>query len=209
MLTALAAAVVMASAVGTATAGRWSTSEQRFRINWASLEISGFATNVRCAVTVEGSYHYRTFLKTTGALLGTITGVTARHPCTGGELWFFNGTENLEGTTLANSLPWVEAYESFTGTLPRRVGFLRKLWRGLKKLLKATFLGITIRCTYTTSVTEPAHAATRIEEATGAMTTVELEGTIRSETGGCPSVTLLGSGPITTPSGARITLTLI
>ncbi|MBS1868400.1 MAG: hypothetical protein JSS99_01940 [Actinobacteria bacterium] len=208
LLTALTAAFVMAAAVGTASAGRFSTSEQRFRVTWSSLELSGFATNVRCAVTLEGSYHYRTFAKTPEALVGYVTGVTVRHPCTGGEAWAFNGTENLEGTTLSNSLPWHIRYESFASALPEIREIIQRLI-GSRFLVKATFLGITVRCTYTTSTTEPARGPANRETATRVLTELRAEGTIRSETGGCPSGTFAGSGPITTPAGARITVTLI
>jgi len=208
LLTALTAAFVMAAAVGTASAGRFSSSEQRFKVTWSSLELSGFATNVRCAVTLEGSYHYRTFAKTPEALVGYVTGVTVRHPCTGGEAWAFNGTENLEGTTLSNSLPWHIRYESFGGTLPNITEINQRLI-GSRFLVKATFLGVTVRCTYTTTSAQPATGPARREVGTRTLTELEAGGEISSETGGCPRGRFLGAGPITTPTGARITVTLI
>ncbi|MBS1868330.1 MAG: hypothetical protein JSS99_01570 [Actinobacteria bacterium] len=208
LLATLTVAVMLASAVATASAGRLSVSEARFRITWSSLELSGFATNVRCALTLEGSYHSRTSAKTAEALAGYITGATVRHPCTGGEAWAFNGTENLEGTTLANSLPWHIRYESFSGTLPNITEITDKLV-GARFLIKATFLGITIRCVYTTTATEPAHGPTRRDITSRTLTSHRAEGSIRSETGGCPTGTFSGEGPITTPAGARITVTLI
>jgi len=208
LLTALAAAFVLAAAVGSASAGRFMSSEQRFRVTWARLEASGFATNISCSVTIEGSYHGRTSSKTAELLAGYVTGVTVRHPCTGGEAWSYNGVEVLEGTTVPNTLPWHIRYESFQGALPNITAITERLV-GARWLAKAVFLGITIRCLYTSTAIEPLIGTVSRNTSTRALTTTEAGGTIRSETGGCPSVSKHGAGVITTPLGASISVTLI
>ncbi|HEX4805441.1 MAG TPA: hypothetical protein VFU94_06035 [Conexibacter sp.] len=75
---------------------------------------------ITCSVTMEGSFHERTFAKTAEALIGAITRAIAAHPCEGGgEEWaIHNGTETVLRGIPATSLPWPIRYVSFTGTLP-------------------------------------------------------------------------------------------
>ncbi|MBS1868478.1 MAG: hypothetical protein JSS99_02340 [Actinobacteria bacterium] len=207
LLTALAAALVMATAIDVASAGHFSSSEQRYRATWGSLEFGGYTATIRCMATMEGSFHYRSFAKTPEALVGYVTQATIRHPCTGGEVWFYNGVEVLEGTTLSNSLPWHIRYESFEGVLPNITVITDRLV-GVRFLAKGEFLGLTIRCNYTTTATEVAKSVLG-REILRAVRELVIDGRIRSETGGCPTITMLGSGPFTTPGGARVTITLI
>jgi hypothetical protein len=208
LLGALLAALVLAAAIGTAGAGRFSSSEQRFRITWASAELTGFTNNIRCRLTLEGSFHYRTFVKASEALLGHITGATIAHPCTNGEQWAFNGREVLAGTTLANTLPWHLRYDSFTGTLPTINAIIVRII-GLRLLRESEFLGVRLRCVYTTTTAEPKRGPWARNTTTGALTEFTIEGSVRSETAGCPTSSFLSTGPISTPGGASITLTLI
>jgi hypothetical protein len=208
LLTALTAAFVLAAAIGTASAGRFSTSEQRFRVTWSRLTLSGFATNVQCEVTLEGSYHYRTFVKVAESLVGHITGVTVRHPCTGGEAWAYNGTERLGVTTLSNSLPWHVRYQSFNGTLPNITAIVQSLV-GSRFLVEATFLGIRVRCNYTTEAVQSARGPVTREVETRTLEQQTAEGEISSESGGCPRGRFSGAGPVRTPGGGLITVTLI
>jgi len=119
---AIASAVVLASAVGLASANRLSVTNQRFRAVWTPLTFSesfGFFT-VRCNITMEGSFHSATIVKTIGSLIGYVTTANVSHPCTGGEAWAWNGTERFLRT--GTSLPWHLTYEGFTGTLPGITG---------------------------------------------------------------------------------------
>jgi hypothetical protein len=108
ILTALIAALLLASAVGTASAGRLSISNQQFRVNWSRLEFISEGQDARCQVTLEGSFHSRTINKTPGALIGAITKINVK-------------TESCEGSAdarPARAPPWHVTYEAFTGTLP-------------------------------------------------------------------------------------------
>jgi hypothetical protein len=103
------AALVLAAAVATASAVRLQTSSQQFRAAWSQVGFTaGIAGTIRCALTLEGSFHTRSFAKTSGALLGYITRAAMASPCTNGELH-----------VLSETLPWHVRYDSFAGTLPR------------------------------------------------------------------------------------------
>lgn len=102
-MSALLAALVLAGAVSTATAGRISSSSQSLRVTWSSLEI-GEEAPARCQVTLEGSLHSRSIAKVERALVGAVTRVSF--------------TSCTNGSASAESLPWHFSYESFTGTLP-------------------------------------------------------------------------------------------
>jgi hypothetical protein len=123
LLGALTAAIVLATAIGTASAQRLSISNRNFRATWSPLTFSsaaaGGGTTLACNVTIEGSFHYNTIAKRIGALLGYVTKVTVQHPCTGGEAWAHNGIEEPGlGSRLSNNLPWHVTYEGFEGRLP-------------------------------------------------------------------------------------------
>jgi hypothetical protein len=110
LLTGLAATAILAAAVGTATANRLALSNNAIRVVWRSLELSNsVSTNVvRCAVTLEGSFHSRTIEKIANKLIGYITRANVQNnQCTGGR-----------ATVLNETLPWHLTYNSFTGRLP-------------------------------------------------------------------------------------------
>lgn len=124
-LTVSVAALVLASAVTTASANRLSVSNQNIRVVWNPLSFGAEAgaETIRCRVTLEGSFHSRTIVKTIGNLIGAITRAIVGHPCTGpfgfgAEGWAENGTESILGTRSTNTLPWHISYEGFEGTLP-------------------------------------------------------------------------------------------
>lgn len=103
---------------------------------------------MRCQITLEGSFHSRTIVKSVGTLIGYITAARSKNEsCTGGRMWLYNGTERLGVTTLETSLPWHVTYEGFAGTLPN-ITSLRILFRGVRLLTE--ILGL--RCIYTTGV---------------------------------------------------------
>ena len=103
----LAAALLLAAAVSTASAGSLSVANQTIRVTWSSLEAVG-PINVRCRVTLEGSFHSRTIVKVARTLTGAITRATIDEAnCT-------NGNESPRNETL----PWHLTYEGFAGTLP-------------------------------------------------------------------------------------------
>jgi hypothetical protein len=113
-VTLLTTTAFLALTIGSTSANRLSASNHRFRLTWASLrmfpENETGAPDIRCPVTLEGSFHSATIRKTAGALIGAVTkGIVnaAEPPCAGGH-----------ATVRQESLPWHVTYESFRGTLP-------------------------------------------------------------------------------------------
>lgn len=122
LLAAVIATAMLAAAVGSASAGRFSVSNQNFRVTWARLELTNTVTenSVRCPLTLEGSFHSATIRKVARALLGYISRASvANTSCTGG-----NATVNQE------SLPWHLTYEGFIGALPNITGLRLLLIKG-------------------------------------------------------------------------------
>jgi len=117
ILAALAATVLLAVAIGDASAGRFSTNEKNFEFIWnealgvtkTKLELIGRAagTNVQCKFTLLGRFRETTILKATGLNQGTFN-----H----GE---FKECEGGSATIRAETFPWNFRYRSFTGSLPR------------------------------------------------------------------------------------------
>jgi len=112
---ALAAALVMGLAAGSASANKLSFSNRNFRITWATILFFTEGGNINprasCPVTLEGSFHSATIRKVPGELIGYITRAIVNGvmpPCTEGTSAF-----------LPASLPWHVTYEGFSGTLPR------------------------------------------------------------------------------------------
>jgi hypothetical protein len=210
-----AAALMLALAVGTASARNLSPSELSIRATWNPIGLgTEAATEVRCNLTLEGSFHSRTIPKVERTLVGFITRAIAGRPCSRNTGWVFNGTERNEAlgnTTLPNSLPWHLTYERFTGTLPNptSITFLlvnkRLLWR------VNTGLGI-ILCTYTTSAANGIAAYIARLGAGGRVESLAADPTrrIRSENFGCPEIGLTGSATVTgLNNGNTISITLI
>jgi hypothetical protein len=122
IITALTATLLLATAVSTASARIFSTSNQGIRATWTSLEFNGGLV-IRCQVTLEGSFHSRTIVKVARLLIGAITNARFKQEtCTGGRFSTFNGTERYNGGTPSNTLPWHLTYESFIGNLPTIAG---------------------------------------------------------------------------------------
>jgi hypothetical protein len=108
-LAASAAALVIALAVTSASAGRLSMSNQRFRITWAAIDfLSDGVGLAECPVTLEGSFHSTTIRKINGGLIGFVTrAITNQNACYA-----------LAGRAAFLELPWHIRYQSFSGTLP-------------------------------------------------------------------------------------------
>lgn len=110
ILTSLAAALLLAIAVSSASANKISVSHGNlFRIEWSSIELwaAGIAV-VRCALTLEGSFHSTTLPKIERVLVGHITRASIKNdPCITGSV-----------TILTETLPWHIQYRGFRGELP-------------------------------------------------------------------------------------------
>jgi len=193
MLTALGAALVLFSAVGVASAGRFSVSSGSFRATWAPIIYEGGGFRVECNITIEGSFHSRTITKVVSTLVGYVTRATVTQPCTGGAWYYLNGVEVLRGVTLANTLPWHIRYRSFTGTLPN----IQKI--GLD-VVDYSFLiesPLIIGCLFRSTAARPIQW-NLVREAGGAVTSVEEPATqipLKEGGFGCPSeITFTGTG---------------
>lgn len=212
---AVSATLILAAAVSTASANHLSTSNPNIRVVWSPLEFNGEGLAIiRCNVTLEGNFVESTITKVVGTLIGRITRAGIIRPCTGGTAWIYNGEETNEvlGGRLGNTLPWHITYEGFEGTLPNITG-VRILLEGARFLLRATILGVTMLCNYTTGATHGGNAS-GIAKLTNAHVVANLRADesrrIRSETGGCPTGRFVGEGQVTQLNSTNlITITLI
>ncbi|HEX4806911.1 MAG TPA: hypothetical protein VFU94_13515 [Conexibacter sp.] len=105
-LLAVTSALLLAFAVGTASANNLSFSNRNQRIVWSALNFIAGSSTITCAMTLEGSFHESTTAKVIGRLLGYITRATVG-TCTRGS-----------ATVLNETLPWHIQYAGFTGRLP-------------------------------------------------------------------------------------------
>jgi len=192
LLVAVVGATMLLGALATsASAGRLSISNQRFRATWTRLNFSGGFGTIECAVTVEGSLHNRTIPKVVGSLVGFITNATVG-TCASGSV-----------TVLAETLPWHTQYSGFTGTLPNITAVIAKAI-GVSFLVREPTFGIT--CLARSTAESPA-IGTFNREAGGVATSITSGGSFP-----CGSFTGSYSGSTNTfvnESGGRITITLI
>jgi len=131
-LTALITAMLLASALSTASARNLSLSNQSFRVTWSRLEFEGGILSFRCQLTLEGSFHSRTIPKVERLLIGSITRITIKE-------------ESCEGgvrMSVAKAPPWHITYEGFTGRLPN-IGTIRPLMQRFQ--FNIILLGATCR----------------------------------------------------------------
>jgi hypothetical protein len=177
-ITALAAASVLAVCVGAVSANRIAQSNQTYRATWSSLEfVSAFAT-VRCPVTIEGSFHSRTFSKVAELLVG-YTYRAAAGTCTGGTV-----------TIRTETLPWHVRYNNFTGTLPNIVSAGHRIV-GVGFVIEA----LGTRCSYSSTAASPMKSISNRNTATHAVESIRIDET---------AVVPLGSGSFTCSSSGRI-----
>jgi hypothetical protein len=197
----LAATVVLSAAIGTASATRIATSEQRFRVVWRELVLSG-GLALTCPVTIEGSFHSRTLSKVLEQLIGYVSAATvAEASCNGGV-----------ARILPETLPWHIRYNGFTGTLPRitEIHF---------RLVNAAFLVIVggLSCLFQSTAASPMRGWIRVEPATGNVGNLRVDNTasIPLHTAPlnsflCPgSGTLSGEGVTTAGVGGTIVVRLV
>jgi hypothetical protein len=202
LLTGLIAALALSAAVTTAHARRIELSNQRIRAVWTATEplqlIGAFEVAIRCRVTIEGTFHSRTLSKVSGQLVGYITSAAVQRPCTNGEAWVQNGTEEIPpGSGLhPNSLPWHILYISFRGTLPN-ITNIRLSLREVGFLVRGPF---STSCLYRTTNTSPAMG--EIEVSAGEVTGLTPDETVpippfTTLEGFCSSGRFAGRGTVT------------
>jgi hypothetical protein len=107
LLAAAGATVLLGALVSSASAGRFEINTQAIRSQWRSVEFRLPGGITRCEVTLEGTLHSRTMVKTIGSLIGYITRAILG-PCVAG----------TAATILTETLPWHVRYSGFTGVLP-------------------------------------------------------------------------------------------
>jgi hypothetical protein len=167
-----------------------STSHQTLRAAFRTVTFNGVFGDIRCAVTVEGSFHSRTIPKVvalTGYITTAILGTCAE------------GTASL----LRETLPWHIRYSGFAGTLPN-ITSLRASIVGVSFRIREPF----VTCLATTTSEKPGVITFNREIATGVVSTAELSGRIPTTCGSEGSFSSTRDA-VTTPEGTRITLTLI
>jgi hypothetical protein len=106
LLAAATATVLLGVLVATASATRIESSATTLRAQFREVRFEGIFGSAVCQVTLEGSLHSRTIVKTRGLLIGYITSARLG-PCAVGA-----------ATILTETLPWHVQYDSFEGTLP-------------------------------------------------------------------------------------------
>jgi hypothetical protein len=209
-LAGLGAACVLATAIGTATARRFELSNQTFRIVWTLFRVGNEAgaPEIRCPITVEGSFHSRTFSKVNAQEIGKITrarGNTAAPPCA-----FNNGAEGF--LLLENTVPWEVLFLSFAGTLPR----IERIRLGIAGFsARVTFF--TRLCLYQSTNGAPAIGELSLSVETGEVSrfrfdeTVAIPGRLENPFLTCPGTEKLeGTGTVTVlNSTTRITIRLV
>lgn len=110
LLAAAVVVVALAAATAAASANKLSLNAATFRATWSQWTITGsegFFT-FRCPLTLSGSFHSQTILKTAGLLVGYVTTPQVNaSACSGGT-----------PTLLTEQLPWHVRYRGFAGVLP-------------------------------------------------------------------------------------------
>ena len=143
--------VTLSLFVSVASAGRLSISNQTIRAAWSAMGMTFGSTGFRCPVTLEGSFHARTFTKVLTTLLGMITRASINAtPC---------AEAMSEVRWLTATLPWPIRYRGFGGTLPR-ITFVEVGVIGLAFLMRIGAKG----CLYASTTARPAVFALRLTE---------------------------------------------
>jgi hypothetical protein len=207
MLATITTAVVLGALVSATSANRFATSNQFFRTTWTGMEFIGFefVEAVRCAVTVEGSYHSRTISKVLESLIGYVTRASVGTPCTGGT-----------AIVLGTSLPWHIRSNGFSGTLPNITTINHRLVKAAFLIQTVEAFGGLDACLYQSTAASPLRGFIN-REAGGQLTTLKVDETagiplFRQLSGLCPSsAKLRGTSNTITVLGAttRITVTLV
>lgn len=200
---ALLAAAVLSTAVGTAAARRFEFSEQHIRAIWGEAEPAGFIDaggtyNIRCQLSLEGSFHSKTISKVSSQLIGYITQAQAPLTCAEGEIAILNGIErNHNNVVVENTLPWHVRYDSFTGTLPNIVGIRIQIVGA--SILYWKILPVASTCLYRSEAARPLNAILEVG-AGGVITAMRWE-----ETFSIPLALRLGGLEVFCPAGAKVT----
>jgi hypothetical protein len=139
LLAAAGATVLLGALVSSASAGRLSVSNQSISAMWSTVTFTGPFGATRCHVTLEGTLHSATMVKTVGSLIGYITRA------------ILNICEAGAATILTETLPWHIRYSGFQGTLPEITSLIVHVIGGAFRIREPG--GIT--CLATTTAAQP------------------------------------------------------
>lgn len=198
VLVAVAGALLLSFAVGTASANRVRSSSASLRFVWTPMTFTAAEVFVYCDVILEGTLHSATVPKTVGSLIGLLTRATINF-CTQGTV-----------SVLSETLPWHLVYMGYTGFLPA-FSNLQVAIVGMSGL--ASVAGVS--CLYRSTSERPLRAMLHVEAAR-AVTSISAEGLaspIPKASGSllCPStMTAFGLGSVSRAgSEEAVRLTLI
>jgi hypothetical protein len=179
--TLLLASALLAVAASAAAADHFELKNTTWRGTWRRMDIAGGFGTVECALTLEGSFHERTFAPTSGLLIGYVTRATVG-ACPRGS-----------ATVLTASLPWHVRYSSFSGTLPTITAISLNISGAQVQVREPTF-GITCLASAAT-LTTTATTGEPDEEGTFPISSLSLSG--RSPTSCGVEATVSGTGTVT------------
>jgi hypothetical protein len=194
LVAALAATALFAALASSASARSFSVSNSNIRAVFRPLVFLGSnGSNVTCTVTLEGTFHYRTFLKVERTLIGYITRAIVDTP----NCRSTGASTNIRARVLTETLPWHVRYIGFIGRLPEVTIQLRLLRAGFD-LINVPLVNT---CKY---LAEPegilgGPAGGAINEGATRGTTIRADPSRRfpSRTFGCPEGAFEGSAPVT------------
>lgn len=145
-LVALAATSLLACLVATTSANDVSVNEQRWDKKWTNATWVTASAIIECPLTLQGSFHNRTFAKVSESLLGHITRAIVRGGAGAGECT--GGTVSL----LTETLPWHDTYAGFSGSLPDIIRFYH---RGISLSASVDPAGLLPSCLMRTTTANP------------------------------------------------------
>jgi hypothetical protein len=196
LLALVGAAILLGALVSAASAGRLEISNQALRGTFRSIEFIGEFGTARCQVTMEGSFHSRTTVKTIGSLVGYLTRAILG-PCASGA-----------ATILTETLPWHIRYSGFEGVLPEIRSIIAHIIGGAWRVREPGM----ITCLARSTAARPSVISFHREPVTHAVTGANVTGRIPTgpECFGVEGAFTSDSGSITVSnSTTRISISLI
>jgi len=167
LLASITATAMLAIAVSSATANRLSITNQNFRTTWTSLQLKNNtgAETVLCPVTIEGSFHSATIVKTRELLVGYVTRASVNNStCRGGTATIRNET-----------LPWHIRFHGYSGRLPN-ITLLIFLLNGVGFRVHPNG---SLECNARTETNHPAIGRIRVNGTTGQVEELVPDGNVR------------------------------
>lgn len=187
-LPALAATILLAAMVASASARSLSNSTNAISTTWTALNYSGGFGTLECEVTLARTVP-STIAKTVGGGLGSVTAANIPACRRGG------------ATILRETLPWSVTYRNFAGTVPNITAVGTNLLGSAFRLREPTF-GVT--CLVRSTAESPATLTYNRETGTGRIPSMAVGGSIPCR--GAIEATLTFSGTSSSVSAWSVTL---